>query len=97
MLAHPMELRLGDAALTSLVEEWRGQGLAGIEVYHPSAANNRTPFLLSLARQLGMLVTGGSDYHGETVRETAIFQGLDRWKTMEDDVRALVHAIKGGM
>ena len=97
VLAHPMELRLGDAALTSLVEEWRGQGLAGIEVYHPSAANNRTPFLLSLARQLGMLVTGGSDYHGETVRETAIFQGLDRWKTMEDDVRALVHAIKGGM
>ena len=97
VLAHPMELRLGDAALTSLVEEWRAQGLAGIEVYHPSAANNRTPFLLALARRLSMLVTGGSDYHGEAVCETAIFLGLDRWQTMEDDVRALERAIQGGM
>ena len=97
VLAHPMELKLGDAALTSLVEEWSAQGLAGIEVYHPSAVNNRTPFLLSLARRLDLLVTGGSDYHGETVRETAIFQGLDRWRTMEDDVRALERAIQGGM
>ena len=83
--------------LTSLVEEWKAQGLAGIEVYHPSAANNQTPFLLSLARREGLLVTGGSDYHGETVRDSAIFQGLDRWRTMEDDVRALVCAIEGSV
>ena len=97
VLAHPMELKMGEAALTSLVEAWKAQGLAGIEVYHPSAANNQTSFLLSLARREGLLVTGGSDYHGETVRDSAIFQGLDRWRTMEDDVRALVCAIEGSV
>jgi len=93
VLAHPMELKMGDAALISLVQEWKAQGLAGIEVYHPSAANNQTPFLLSLARREGLLVTGGSDYHGENVHETSIFEGLDRWLTMEDDMRALRRAI----
>lgn len=97
VLAHPMELKLGNAALASLVEEWRAQGLSGIEVYHPSAANNQTPFLLSLARRLGLLVTGGSDYHGETVRASAIFQGLERWKSMESDVQALRSAIEGSV
>ena len=97
VLAHPMELKMGETMLTSLVEEWKAQGLAGIEVYHPSAANTQTPFRLSLARREDMLVTGGSDDHGETVRDSAIFQGLDRWRTMEDDVRALVCAIEGSV
>ena len=66
-------------------------------MYHPSAANNQTPFLLSLARRLGLLVTGGSDYHGETVRASAIFQGLERWKSMESDVQALRSAIEGSV
>ena len=96
VLAHPMELKLGDASLTSLVEEWKAQGLAGVEVYHPSAANNQTPFLLSLVRREGLLVTGGSDYHGENIRDSAIFQGLDRWQTMESDVQALMRAMEGG-
>lgn len=94
VLAHPMELKMGEAALTSLVQEWKAQGLAGIEVYHPSAANNHVPFLLSLARREGMLVTGGSDFHGGSVRSTAILQGLDRWHTMEEDVQALMRAMQ---
>ena len=64
VLAHPMELKMGEMTLESLVHEWHGQGLAGIEVYHPSAANNSLPFLLHLAEREGMLVTGGSDFHG---------------------------------
>ena len=59
----------------SLVHEWHGQGLAGIEVYHPSAANNSLPFLLHLAEREGMLVTGGSDFHGPQVRQSCIGDG----------------------
>ncbi|MBR5301745.1 MAG: PHP domain-containing protein [Clostridia bacterium] len=94
VLAHPMELKMGDAMLESLIGEWKSQGLAGVEVYHPSAQNNHASFLLHLAQRENMLVTGGSDFHGEAVRKTEIGEGLDRWRTMEDDMHALLMRIK---
>ena len=90
VLAHPMEMKMGETMLESLVGEWKEQGLDGVEVYHPSAANNHAAFLYAMARRLGMLVTGGSDFHGEAVRKTVIGEGLDRWKTMEEDMAALL-------
>ena len=94
VLAHPMELKMGDTMLESLIGEWKGQGLAGLEVYHPSAQNNHASFLLHLAQRENMLVTGGSDFHGEAVRKTEIGEGLDRWRSVEDDVRALLARIQ---
>ena len=94
VLAHPMELKLGDAALISLIQAWKAQGLAGIEVYHPSAQNNHAAFLLHLARQEGLLVTGGSDFHGEGVRKSRIGEGLERWVDVQQDVEALLARIQ---
>lgn len=93
VLAHPMELKMGETQLMSLVDEWKAQGLAGVEVYHPSAQNNHAAFLAHMARREGLLVTGGSDFHGEAVRKTALGEGLNRWETMESDVRALLARI----
>lgn len=84
---------MGEMALESLVHEWHGQGLAGIEVYHPSAANNNLPFLEHLAEREGMLTTGGSDFHGPQVRQSRIGEGLERWTTMEADMRRLMNRI----
>lgn len=94
VLAHPMELKMGDAMLESLIGEWKSQGLAGVEVYHPSAQNNHASFLCHLAQREGMLMTGGSDFHGEAVRKTEIGEGLDRWRTVENDVQALLARIE---
>ena len=93
VLAHPMELKMGEASMESLVLEWKAQGLGGLEVYHPSAANNHAASLLKLARREGLLVTGGSDYHGETVRLSTIGEGLERWKTVEEDMQQLLERI----
>lgn len=93
VLAHPMELKMGETQLTSLVGEWKAQGLAGVEAIHPSAQSNHAAFLTRMARREGLLVTGGSDFHGEAVRRTAIGEGLDRWSTMESDVQALLARI----
>ncbi|MCI7737306.1 MAG: PHP domain-containing protein [Clostridiales bacterium] len=93
VLAHPMQLKLGDMALDALVCEWKGQGLDGLEVYHPSAQNNHAAMLLRLARREGMLVTGGSDFHGEAVRESRIGEGVERWTDAESDVAALLARI----
>lgn len=39
-------------------------GLLGIEVHHPEHDDKARSDLLSIAQRLGLLVTGGSDYHG---------------------------------
>lgn len=90
VLAHPMELKMGEMALEALVHEWKGQGLAGIEVYHPSAANNHAAYLHRLAERENLLVTGGSDYHGPAVRDSRIGEGLERWQSVDGDVAALL-------
>ena len=90
VLAHPMELKMGDTMLESLIGEWKSQGLEGVEVYHPSAQNNHASFLLHLAQRENLLVTGGSDFHGEAVRKSEIGEGLDRWRSVETDMKALL-------
>lgn len=92
VLAHPGLLRMGETALEACVSEWVGQGLAGIEVYHPSHQANHLRFLCALARRKGLLVTGGSDYHGEQMRETHLGDGLDRWEASDADAKALWNA-----
>lgn len=96
VLAHPMELGMSNANMESLVLEWVEQGLAGIEVYHPSTGNQHVPFLLALAKRGKLLVTGGSDFHGERVNERRMNQGLERWKSMDEDVKCLLDAIGRG-
>ncbi len=65
ILAHPVYLRDD-----TLIERFSREGLAGLEVYHAS----HTPELIQryerIADELGLLKTGGTDYHG-TVKEGA--------------------------
>ena len=93
VLAHPMELKKGDMAIEALVHEWKGQGLTGVEVYHPSAQNNHLRFLEGLVKREGLLQTGGSDYHGEAVMPQTLGYALERWRTAEKDTAALLAAI----
>ncbi|MFA5110047.1 MAG: PHP domain-containing protein [Desulfobaccales bacterium] len=65
VLAHPFTLGLGSAfALKNLLIELKGQGLAGIEVFYSEHTPEQEALYLKLARELDLLVTGGSDYHG---------------------------------
>ena len=95
VLAHPMELKKGDMALEALIHEWKGQGLSGLEVYHPSAQNNHLHFLEGLVMREGLIQTGGSDFHGESGLSQTLGYGLERWRTSEADTAALLSAIAG--
>ncbi len=59
VLAHP-GVAVGDA----LIERLAGQGLRGIEVWHPQHGPALTRRYRTLAQRLGLLATGGSDFHG---------------------------------
>ena len=60
-LAHPIRVN-GD--VPELMPELREAGLNAIEAYHSDHDGKNTALYLGLAKKYGMLVTGGSDYHG---------------------------------
>ncbi|MGE0643022.1 MAG: PHP domain-containing protein [Nitrospira sp.] len=66
VLAHPTWVKPTEQSLTELVRRLKEEGLDGVEVYYSTHAARQTREYLSLAQQLGLLVTGGSDFHGLT-------------------------------
>lgn len=66
VLAHPTWVKVTDQPLAELVRRLKADGLDGVEVYYSTHAARQTRDYLSLAQQLGLLVTGGSDFHGLT-------------------------------
>jgi predicted metal-dependent phosphoesterase TrpH len=60
-LAHPIRVN-GDVA--GLMPELCAAGLNAIEAYHSDHSRADTELYLGLAKHYGLLVTGGSDFHG---------------------------------
>ncbi len=91
VLAHPFTLGLGSAfALKNLVMDLKNLGLAGLEVYYSEHTPEQEALYLKLARELGLLVTGGSDYHGLNKPEIA----LGNMPSQEKLTYKLVEALK---
>jgi len=64
VLAHPPFITQRRAQLERLVAAFAGMGMDGIEIYNSGAGHESLPWYLNLARRHGLIVTGGSDYHG---------------------------------
>ncbi len=54
-----------------LLPEFVGYGLRGVEVYYPHHSPEQIEMLLGLCREYGLLVTGGTDFHGPAASEGA--------------------------
>lgn len=67
VLAHPVCMALSVSNLTALVKELQDVGLDGVEAYYPNHSNKNVKDLEGLASRLGLVVSGGSDFHGESV------------------------------
>lgn len=61
VIAHPFQ---SEREPRRLITELADMGLDGVEVFYPHTSDGQRLMLLSLARQLKLLVTCGSDYHG---------------------------------
>lgn len=65
VLAHPNTLQLnGYSDLENLILRLVKRGLKGIEAYYPEHSALEVAQYKSLAERHGLLVTGGTDYHG---------------------------------
>jgi 3',5'-nucleoside bisphosphate phosphatase len=80
-LAHPGRTRIDDR-LPAL----REAGLDALEVYHTDHDDQQRDHYGRLAASLGMLVTGGSDYHGDPAHgfsPGAATLPYDQWRRLE--------------
>lgn len=76
VLAHPSTLRLGRKELERCVEELKAHGLEGIEAFWSGHNRGQQETYRDLARRLGLLVTGGSDFHGAAKPDIELGRGL---------------------
>lgn len=67
VLAHP-GLVGDDSIITRLVDA----GLMGLEVWYPEHTPEQTAHYESMAESLGLIATGGSDFHGKGEREAEL-------------------------
>lgn len=93
VLAHPGLIRWPLEKLLPMLKIWQDAGLRGIEVYHPANQGNY-PYWDRLARQRGLLVTGGSDFHDGTSSHGQIGETADCWPGACEDAWALFRAAK---
>ena len=68
VIAHPMSLYLSWGKLPEAFENYKELGVIGIEAFHPGARVTECLRLEELGRKLGLIITAGSDFHGEKVR-----------------------------
>jgi predicted metal-dependent phosphoesterase TrpH len=64
VFAHPLARRRGRVVGDDAIAALAAAGLAGLEVDHPDQDDPDRAHLRGLAAELGLLVTGSSDYHG---------------------------------
>jgi predicted metal-dependent phosphoesterase TrpH len=64
VFAHPLARRRGRVVEPAVIAELAAAGLAGVEVDHPDHSPEDRALLRGLARDLDLVVTGSSDYHG---------------------------------
>lgn len=64
VLAHPLLYKLPPQELEVLLKRLTDAGLKGLEVYYSSNTGFDEQICYSLANRFGLLMTGGSDFHG---------------------------------
>jgi predicted metal-dependent phosphoesterase TrpH len=75
VLAHPggLNREANLAKLNALLPPLVAAGLAGVEAYYPTHSSEQVNYYLGLAAEWGLLVTGGSDFHGESSVREVVF------------------------
>jgi hypothetical protein len=94
VLAHPMRMRIGEDELELVLARLKDYGLMGLEVFHPSASHADVKRLCRLAKKHELLMTGGSDFHGDRSMQTKIGEYPSGWHSWKQDTDALQAAIQ---
>lgn len=76
-VAHPHLIRLSDESLREFLIMLKGYGLCGIEGYYNEYTPEMQEYFHNLARELGLEISGGTDYHAKMKPHIEIGIGQD--------------------
>ncbi|MDQ7032259.1 MAG: PHP domain-containing protein [Desulfonauticus sp.] len=76
ILAHPISLGLEGEELKKDIMRLKEWGVEGIEVFYSEYTSEQTQFFVRLARELHLLASGGSDFHGQNKPHIQLGKGL---------------------
>lgn len=75
VIAHPITIGKPEGGYEAMYRELADLGLGGIEAHHPLHSLELRAHLEHLAGSIGLVATGGSDYHGTGKRDYRIGVG----------------------
>lgn len=93
VVAHPFTWEPDFGALEGKLADLRQAGLGGVEAYYSEHSPEQTVAYLRFAKRLGLLVTGGSDYHGGTKENIALGTGFGNLHVPDDLLPPLLAAL----
>ena len=100
VLGHPSSLNCEDShSLATIVERLVSVGVQGVEAYYPSSSVEMRRSFERLAAQYGLLLTGGTDFHGAIYPEIELGFGHGDMHvpySLLEDMKARVAANKSG-
>lgn len=68
VIAHPQTLKLPKEELIEKLKELKSYGLDGLECYHSKQTPEEMADFKQIAKELGLIYTKGSDFHGLVVK-----------------------------
>lgn len=71
VIAHPYDIDIAE----TLIKDLMAYGLRGIEAYHRKHSPALVEYFSSMAEKLGVIVTGGSDFHAPSLLNGQILLG----------------------
>jgi predicted metal-dependent phosphoesterase TrpH len=89
VLAHPG--LLSGSVYNNLMPQIKEMGFWGIEAYHPAHTDGQCIEYESAARQMGLFVTAGSDFHGSSTPRVGIGEEIRSSYYLEESVLILIN------
>lgn len=79
-IAHPLLYDLSKAQVVEMIKDFKEMGIDGVEAIYSSNTKEEENFLINLAKENNLLITAGTDFHGDTKPELELGKGKGNMK-----------------
>lgn len=94
IVAHPYHYKMSDEETLSYIKGLVELGVDGVEIKHVSHSNTDVNKLIAISTDLGLLTSGGSDFHGHLKPDVHLLNGKGNVNVEYKDVEQLLNNIR---
>ena len=96
VMAHPLLYKVSRATLYKIAAELKKSHLTGIEAYYSTHSPAETNYVINLAQNIGLLLSGGSDFHGANKKGLDLGTGYGKLTVPYEILEKLKGALQNG-